>query len=409
MVKVFRAMLLTRASFILLLSCSCHAFTLLHAPTQVRGISSKRLAQGARPPLAAPRCSKLSMSVSLDSSQFDKGDANPIDSIETLDKLVPRTKITELVKQTSDNEGLLQVAWHAACYAVCAGVTAAGDALGMASVKWVGIVSMAFVCSFIFMALHETVHRSAFRSRLLNDIFMHIAGFLCLRPALHYFYYHWAHHKFTGNVDKDSELQPSALDMDVSTWPGYVLYISGLPFWFDASSTTLMHALGRKQNHEHYLSNPKALEQVANEARVYLLLYLLLLTAGMTIPAFGQALVTFWVLPSLLGQPFLRFYLFAEHRGCHQNPNVLENTRTMSTNWFYRKMAWQMPYHFEHHAWPYVPFHKLKDANKMIQDAGGLKESACAPSGNKGYLFLNFQFLASLLPRGGERGPSGAA
>eukprot|EP00960_Hanusia_phi_P006793 194033-Hanusia_phi.AAC.1 len=80
--QVFRAMLLTRASFILLLSCSCHAFTLLHAPTQVRGISSKRLAQGARPPLAAPRCSKLSMSVSLDSSQFDKGDANPIDSIE---------------------------------------------------------------------------------------------------------------------------------------------------------------------------------------------------------------------------------------------------------------------------------------------------------------------------------------
>jgi len=349
------------------------------------------------------------MSVSLDSSQFDKGDANPIDSIETLDKLVPRTKITELVKQTSDRQGLLQVAWHVACYAVCAGVTAAGDVLGMASLKLIGIVSMAFVCSFIFMALHETVHRSAFRSRLLNDCVMHIAGFLCLRPALHYFYYHWAHHKFTGNVEKDSELQPSALDMDVSTWPGYVLYISGLPFWFDASSTTIMHALGKKQAHEHYLANPKALQQVANEARVYLLLYMLAVAVGLSFPAIGQALVTFWVLPSLLGQPFLRFYLFAEHRGCHQNPNVLENTRTMSTNWFYRKMAWQMPYHFEHHAWPYVPFHKLKDANKLIQEAGGLKDSACAPSGSKGYVFLNFQFLSSLLPRSGERGPSGAA
>jgi len=32
----------------------------------------------------------------------------------------------------------------------------------------------------------------------------------------------------------DSELIPSALDMDVSTWPGYLLYVSGLPFWFDA-------------------------------------------------------------------------------------------------------------------------------------------------------------------------------
>lgn len=35
---------------------------------------------------------------------------------------------------------------------------------------------------------------------MLNDICMHIAGFVCLRPALHYFYYHWAHHKFTGSV-----------------------------------------------------------------------------------------------------------------------------------------------------------------------------------------------------------------
>ena len=59
------------------------------------------------------------------------------------------------------------------------------------------------------MGLHETVHRSAFKTRLLNDAVMHFWGFLCMRPALHYFYYHWGHHKYTGDVTKDSELQVS--------------------------------------------------------------------------------------------------------------------------------------------------------------------------------------------------------
>jgi len=36
-------------------------------------------------------------------------------------------------------------------------------------------------------------------------------------------------------------------------------------------------------------------------------------------------------------------------RGCQESTNILENTRTMETNWLIRQMAWQMPYHLEHH------------------------------------------------------------
>lgn len=107
------------------------------------------------------------------------------------------------------------------------------------------MLGMAFSASFNFMPLHECVHRSAFKSRILNNIVMHIAGFLCLRPARHYFYYHWQHHKHTGDPALDSELQPSAIDLPVDSLVGYALYLSGLPFWFDAITTTLAHALGR--------------------------------------------------------------------------------------------------------------------------------------------------------------------
>lgn len=78
---------------------------------------------------------------------------------------------------------------------------------------------------------------------------------LFCRCIQHYFYYHWGHHKFTGNEEKDSELQPSALDMDTSTLAGYLMYLSGLPFWFDAVTTTVKHSVGICE--EKYLESPK--------------------------------------------------------------------------------------------------------------------------------------------------------
>lgn len=87
------------------------------------------------------------------------------------------------------------------------------------------------------------------------------------------------------------------------------------------------------------------------EARAYILMYASAFAAGCIAPAsVGAGLINYWVIPSVMGQPFLRFYLFAEHRGCSADPtSVLDNTRTMRTNWLYRKLAWNMPYHMEHH------------------------------------------------------------
>ena len=67
----------------------------------------------------------------------------------------------------------------------------------------------------------------------------------------------------------------------------------------------------------------------------------------------------------LLGQPVLRLYLLAEHGRCPFVANMFENTRTTFTNALVRRLAWNMPYHAEHHAWPVVPFHRLPDLHVM--------------------------------------------
>ena len=73
----------------------------------------------------------------------------------------------------------------------------------------------------------------------------------------------------------------------------------------------------------------------------------------------SDAVIEFWVLPAVLGQPWLRLYLMAEHTGCPLIPDMLANSRTTLSNPVVRFFAWNMPYHAEHHSFPAVPFHAL--------------------------------------------------
>ena len=74
-----------------------------------------------------------------------------------------------------------------------------------------------------------------------------------------------------------------------------------------------------------------------------------------------------WLLPCLVGQPFLRLYLLAEHGRCAFVANMFENTRTTYTNRIIRFLAWNMPYHVEHHTLPNVPFHRLPELHGHME------------------------------------------
>jgi fatty acid desaturase len=131
----------------------------------------------------------------------DYGDANPVASVAALNALVPRSRITPLLQSKSNLHGTFQVAFHLAMFSLSA------------AVPWpiISILAMAFVSSFFFHGLHETVHGTAFSSRWANHVASLIFGLLCLRPARHYYYYHWQHHRYTGNAELDSELTSSSL------------------------------------------------------------------------------------------------------------------------------------------------------------------------------------------------------
>ena len=47
-------------------------------------------------------------------------------------------------------------------------------------------------------------------------------------------------------------------------------------------------------------------------------------------------------------------------------PDMLANSRTVHTNAVVRFLAWNMPYHAEHHAYAAIPFHALPRAHAAL-------------------------------------------
>jgi len=84
----------------------------------------------------------------------------------------------------------------------------------------------------------------------------------------------------------------------------------------------------------------------------------------------SAAALIYWLVPAILGQPFLRLFLLAEHTGCAFDADMLANTRTTYTNPAVLLLTWRMPYHAEHHSFPSVPFHALVTVNALLPSAG---------------------------------------
>src|SRR5437870_1555720 len=103
----------------------------------------------------------------------------------------------------SDGRGLARAAGHGAA------LLATGTLLGQAIGGWWVIpatVLHGVVLIFLFAPLHEAIHRTAFKSRWLNDAVGWICGALLVLPPEYFRYFHFAHHRYTQDPANDPEL-----------------------------------------------------------------------------------------------------------------------------------------------------------------------------------------------------------
>src|SRR3954468_3949898 len=121
------------------------------------------------------------------------------------ERLNARLKAAELkaLSQRSDARGLLQLGGHLGTLCVTGAVV-----LALRGTWWVvpAIVAHGYVLIFLFCALHEATHFTPFRSRWLSRSLGHFCGFLMLLPFEYFRLFHWDHHRFTQDPERDPEL-----------------------------------------------------------------------------------------------------------------------------------------------------------------------------------------------------------
>jgi len=258
------------------------------------------------------------------------------------------------MRRLSDGPGLTRLSGHLATLAgACVLVAMAPGPLWRLPAQ----ALEGAILVFLFAPLHETIHRTAFLNRRLNAGLSAVIGFLLLLPAAYFRFFHFAHHRHT----QDPQYDPELATPKPKTRGQWLLAISGLPLWRDLILGLLRHAAGRTS--EPYIS-PNAARQVVREARISLALYTAVAAASMV--SRSTIALDYWIVPILLGQPWLRLFLMAEHTGCPLVPDMLANSRCTLTNGAVRFFAWNMPYHAEHHVYPAVPFHALPRLHRRL-------------------------------------------
>lgn len=275
-----------------------------------------------------------------------------------------------------DLPGLLHLAGHLGLIATT------GTGIALAVPGWPLLLPLhGVLLVFLFTLEHEATHQTPFKTPWLNETTGHLCGLLLFLPFTWFRYFHLAHHRFTNDPDRDPELIAGG---HPTTWPRYLAHVSGLPYWLSAARTLIRNAQGPQSDS---FTPTRAKPRITAEARAYLAAYAL---AALSLLA-SPALLWLWLLPIFLGQPFLRLYLLAEHGRCPHVADMLANTRTTFTSGALRFIAWNMPYHIEHHSLPQVPFHNLPHLHQDLAHA--LKSTA--PS----YRHFTQDYVTSLGPK----------
>lgn len=292
--------------------------------------------------------------------------------------------------ERSDARGALQLGSHLLAIAI------SGWALAQTWGGWLAVPVFLLhgaLINLLYCAQHELSHSTVFRRRWLNEWAGRVIGFIGLYPRDFDQIQHFAHHRHTGDWQRDAELQRPPY-----TLARYLLWFLGPAYWYSRITRLLRLCAGTvTESYVRVEEHPR----VIREARLHVAGYVLVALVSVLVQS--EAVLVFWLGPMLLTKWAYMLQGTLEHLGRPHNADLFDNTRSARCGVVMRWLCWNMQYHTAHHLFPAVPFHRLPALHADIT-ARIRREPP-----TMGYLEFQREVLAQLA-RGGELGrPQDAA
>jgi len=270
---------------------------------------------------------------------------------------VDREELLKLMER-SNKKGIVQVTLHFTILIL----------LGVLSYNLIGTYWMypAFfaygtVYCFLNHVMHETHHRTPFKSNGLNEFVHWITAFAHGAEPIFDRWGHAQHHTYTYFPDVDPEV-PSARPIKISIIVGQFFGIGII-----RPIPIIKHALGIVDDYTKNLVPESDWKKMIWSSRLWVLAYLAII---------GFSIYFLTLLP-LIFTLFARFYgafipsmlNHTQHVGLEENVyDHRLNTRNVKINRILSFLYWNMEYHIEHHMYPGVPFHALPKLNNLVKD-----------------------------------------
>lgn len=231
--------------------------------------------------------------------------------------------------------------------------------------EWYFILCFQVVLGYIFAygleLQHECLHANMFKEKWLNQFTGFLLGVPLLVSFTHYKVQHLHHHKYLGS-DHDKEI----FDYDSTSFDNFFKFF--VRAWNLARIPTFIKTFFQLMRGQFPPVFQKEKDR-KNLRQEYMVLFLLFSMAIIyTITTGSLLILKIWFIPWLLFGEFFHFIIeIPEHLGCNKKTkDVLKNTRTIKAGRLMSFITNYNNFHVEHHLYPKVAFHKLRQVNRNI-------------------------------------------
>jgi len=216
---------------------------------------------------------------------------------------------------------------------------------------------------------HETVHRTAFKTRWINEIFYHTSSFMCDFEGFRWRWSHTFHHTHTLQTegDYDHEIQISRPTELFWFFLNYIPFTDLLYPHRLIKYEVLKHAFGKLAPVVNISVPKNQKKKIIWNSRLYVLIWINIFVFSFYI---GSILpILYIILPTYYGKPIWFAVNVTQHLGAAiDTKDHRLSSYSLKINPILSFLYWKMEYHLEHHMFPMVPSYNLKKLQNEIKD-----------------------------------------
>ena len=216
---------------------------------------------------------------------------------------------------------------------------------------------------------HETVHRTAFKTRWINEFFYHLSSFMSDFEGFRWRWSHTFHHTNTLQTegDYDHEIQVSRPTELIWFFLNYVPFTALLYPHQLTKFEVLKHAFGFFSPVVNISAPDTEKKKILWNSRLYLFIWLFVIAISIYYESFLPIL--YIILPQYYGKPIWFAVNITQHLGAaFDKKDHRTSTYTVKINPILSFLYWHMEYHLEHHMFPAVPSYNLHKLHRIIKD-----------------------------------------